>query len=155
MAKYLKKYISRERLFALLLILLGVIGLYGSFNLNFYEKYTLGPGAFPLIYSIGLIICSICLFIKSKDKKFISLRSFFVQPALRGLIFFLLLFLMAGLIYYFGFLIPLFIFSIVGLIWIEDWRFSKAFLFSSAWILFVYILFVKLLKVKLLQGIFF
>lgn len=45
-----------ERGIAALLFIFGLIELYGATHLSVSEEFTLGPGALPIIYAVGLLI---------------------------------------------------------------------------------------------------
>src|SRR5262245_27906816 len=45
-----------ERCIAVLIFIFGLIELYGATHLSVSEEFTLGPGALPIIYAVGLLI---------------------------------------------------------------------------------------------------
>jgi hypothetical protein len=142
---------------ALSVFILGCMGLVGSFGLDITDKYTLGPGGAPLVYSIGTIFTSIILGVSSlrHERQYSSSSMPLTSSGKKGFFFVIILFASAGMIYVLGYPIVLFCLSFIGLILAEGWKTSKALIFSTIWIIALYVLFVKILKVRLMAGILF
>ncbi len=141
-----------ERVLCIILVIIGCIALYGSWSLPMTARYTLGPRAAPLIYSVLLIVFSILIFFMQKDIERIRISSVLQEPGRKGLILFVLLLALTGMSYFLGFMVSIFIFTAVGLVLIEDWRIYKALIFSLAWVFTIHLIFVRFLGARLMVG---
>ena len=144
--------VSVDRFFHICMISLGMIAVYGAMTLPILDDYTLGPGGMPILFAIGLITCSFILLITSDDKSSIRWRSFIEAPGLRGFLFVLFLMALGGLVYIFGFMVSIFMFTFFGLIILEKWKIHTSFLFSVIWIAVIYVVFVMFLNIRFLEG---
>lgn len=153
--------LGSERFIALLLIAFAVAQLYGAMQLSLSEEFTLGPGALPVIYSIGLLIFSGWLAISPSQKAPPIIETDAeVEPAPArnyrdGALTFGLVGLFIFSIYFIGFLGGTVIFSLLYVVFITRWPILKAAAFAVIWGGSVYYGFDHLLGVQLEPGIFF
>jgi hypothetical protein len=151
-----------ERFVALLLGVFAIAELTQAMQLSIYEEFTLGPGAMPLTYGVGLLIFAVLLGVTASPKE---------KPAppehptekmdapgqnyRAGIITFGLLILMVVLIFIIGFLPSLIIFSFLHLILVMRLSLLKAAVFSLLWGAGLWYAFDHLLDVQLEPGMLF
>jgi hypothetical protein len=156
--------LSAERVIALLLIVFSVAELYGALHLSVSAEFTLGPGAMPLIYSIGLLIFATVLAIwpaqkappvienpvDVPDEPVVVVRNYRV-----GIITFVLVAVFVIGIYFIGFFGGTAIFSFLYVLLVLRWPLIKAAAFALIWAGALYYGFDRLLGVQLEPGILF
>jgi putative tricarboxylic transport membrane protein len=143
---------NNEKVFSVFMFFIGVVGFYGSIHLPVSERFTLGPGAMPLIYSSGVVICAILIWVLAPSRKDASFKNVLGRPGRYGLIFLILNFVLGFIVYMVGFAIGLILFCFLALFFTKGWRPYRALLFSVAWSLAIYILFTIFLDVPFLKG---
>lgn len=146
---------NNVRVFSVFMVFIGSACIYGSVRLPVAERFTLGPGAMPLIYSVGVIICAILIWVSAPSQKDGSLKSALEPPGRYGLVFLILNFALGLTVYVLGFAIGLILFCFLALVFTKGWRPYRALLFSIAWSLSIYILFTLFLDVPFLKGVLF
>ena len=143
---------NNEKLFSVFMFFIGVVGFYGSIHLPVAERFTLGPGAMPLIYSSGVIIFGTLMWVLAPSRKDGSFKAALRPPGRYGFIFLILNFVLGFIVYLVGFAIGLILFCFLALFFTKGWRPYRALLFSVAWSLAIYILFTIFLDVPFLKG---
>ncbi|MFZ4437645.1 MAG: tripartite tricarboxylate transporter TctB family protein [Syntrophales bacterium] len=147
---------NNEKYLSIFFILIGALGVYGSLKVPIAERFTLGPGAAPLIYSVGVLCFAIALLVIAfrghKDK---ILNVIPTIPPKYGLLFFLFNCALALSVHLIGFTAGLFLFSFSSLIYIDGWKIKKALLFSVLWTIVLYVLFKFIIGVPFIEGFLF
>lgn len=146
---------NNEKWFSVFIFFAGLAGLYGSIPLPVAERFTLGAGAMPLIYSVGVMICAILIWVSAPNRKDGSFKNALGRPGRYGLIFLILNFVLGLMVYLVGFAVGLILFCFMALFFTKGWRPYRALLFSVAWSLAIYILFALFLDVPFLKGVIF
>jgi hypothetical protein len=155
------KALDIERFVALLLGVFAVVELTQAVQLSTYEEFTLGPGAMPLIYGVGLLIFSILLAVTASPKEKAPPErpdEKMDEPGKNyraGVITFSLLILFVILIFLVGFLPSLIVFSFLHLVLVMRLQWVKAAVFALIWGGCLYYAFDHLLEVQLEPGILF
>lgn len=152
-----------ERFTALLLIIFAVTEFYGAMQLSMSEQFTLGPGALPAIYSVGLLIFSTVLLIQPSRKAPPILEGSAdgehdpgpVCDYRAGIITFALVAAFIASIYFVGFLGGTIMFSLLYVLLISRWPIHQAAIFAVIWGGAVYYGFDRLLGVQLETGVLF
>lgn len=144
-----------ERLLCICMMLIAGIALYGTRELPLEARYTLGPGAAPLFYSLLLIISSSAVFFMAGNLRPMSFKSLISGQGSRGALLFVMFIGLSGLVYVLGFMVSILLFTFAGLVLIEDWAYPKALLFSIAWTFVLHLIFVRFLAARLIRGFLF
>jgi hypothetical protein len=150
-----------ERFVALLLGVFAIAELTQAMQLSIYEEFTLGPGAMPLIYGVGLLIFAVLLGITASPKEKAPPErpdEKMDEPGRNyraGIVTFGLLILFVVLIFFIGFLPSLIIFSFLHLCLVMRLSLLKAAVFSLLWGGGLYYAFDHLLEVQLEPGLLF
>jgi hypothetical protein len=147
-----------ERLVALLLIVFAIAELYEAFQLPVSEEFTLGPGAMPVIYGLGLLIFAGILAVTASRKAAAGSDEGQDAPARdyrAGGVTFALLILFVASIYFFGFLLSTILFSFLHLKLVMRLPVLKAAVFALLWGGGLYYAFDHLLEVQLEPGLVF
>lgn len=157
--------LGAERLAALLLITFSVAEFYAALKLSVSAEYTLGPGAMPIIYSVGLFIFATALLLQPSKKASTSIGAAIEagdesEPApspnyRAGVILFALVAAYIASIYVIGFLGGTILFALLYLLLVARWPVMKAAAFAVLWGAGIYVLFVDVLEVQLESGILF
>jgi hypothetical protein len=150
-----------ERFVALVLAIFAVAELTQALQLPLSEEFTLGPGAMPLIYGVGLLIFAVALGLTASPKE----RALPERPDERmdepgrnypaGIVTFLLIIFFVASIYVVGFLAGTIIFSFLHLVVVMRLSLLKSAAFSVLWGGGLYYLFQHLLALQLEQGMLF
>ena len=152
-----------ERFVALLLIVFSVAELYAAMKLSLTEEFTLGPGALPVIYAVGLLIFAGMMAAWPSQKAPAAIDSSAVskQEAVPprnyrdGILTFSFVVAFIIAIYFVGFLGGTMIFSLLYVVFIAKWPILKSVPFALIWGGSVYYGFDHLLGVQLEPGILF
>jgi hypothetical protein len=150
-----------ERFVALLLGVFAIAELTQAMQLSIYEEFTLGPGAMPLIYGVGLLIFAVLLGLTASPKEKAPPErpdEKMDEPGRNyraGIVTFGLLILFVVLIFFIGFLPSLIIFSFLHLCLVMRLSLLKAAVFSLLWGGGLYYAFDHLLEVQLEPGLLF
>ncbi|HVT51929.1 MAG TPA: tripartite tricarboxylate transporter TctB family protein [Dongiaceae bacterium] len=150
-----------ERFVALLLGVFAIAELTQAMQLSIYEEFTLGPGAMPLIYGVGLLIFAVLLGLTASPKEKAPPErpdEKMDEPGRNyraGIVTFSLLILFVVLIFFIGFLPSLIIFSFLHLCLVMRLSLLKAAVFSLLWGGGLYYAFDHLLEVQLEPGLLF
>lgn len=150
-----------ERFVALLLAIFAIAQLTQALQLPLSEEFTLGPGAMPLIYGLGLLIFAVLLALTASPKE----KSSPERPNEKidetgrnypaGILTFSLLILFVVSIYLVGFLGGTVIFSFLHLILVMRMKVLQAAVVSLLWGGGLYFAFAHLLEVQLEPGMLF
>jgi putative tricarboxylic transport membrane protein len=143
--------LNAERLIGGFLVLLGAAELYAATGLRVGAEFTLGPGALPIVYALGLILFAALLAFRRTERG-TSERAESGAELRSAVLFFGLLLLFAAVTALAGFLIALLLFSFLTLILVVKWSLVKSALFSAIWSLALYAVFRFVLKVPLESG---
>jgi hypothetical protein len=147
---------SNEKSLSIFLVLIGALGVWGSLKVPIAERFTLGPGALPLIYAVGVLSLAIILFVIAfRDKKDETPDALPKMPGTYGLLFFLFNCALALSVHLIGFTVGLFLFSLATLICIGRWKVKKALLFSVIWTIALYVLFKMIIHIPFIEGLLF
>jgi Tripartite tricarboxylate transporter TctB family len=151
-----------ERFVALLLGVFAIAELTQAMQLSIYEEFTLGPGAMPLIYGVGLLVFAVLLGLTASQKEKpappehpTEKMDASGQNYRAGAVTFILLLLFVILIFFVGFLPSLIIFSFLHLMLVMRLSLLKAAVFSLLWGGGLYYAFDHLLDVQLEPGLLF
>jgi hypothetical protein len=160
-----------ERFIAALLVIFALIELYGALHLSVSEEFTLGPGALPVIYAVGLVIFAGILVVSPGKKAPPVIENPVVsededptageneaapaQDYKAGGLTFVLLAVFIVSIYLVGFFGGTIVFSFLFTKFITRWPLPKAVAFSLIWGGALYYGFDHLLGVQLDPGILF
>jgi hypothetical protein len=137
-----------ERIIALAAIAVGAIGIWAASGLSLWIDYTVGPGAAPIAYGAGVVICGAAMLVKPTDSGALDLGPFFPRAVL-------LVLMMAALtiaIEYIGFAGGFLVFSVAALIFISRLTPFAAILFAAIWVAVLYGVFVYLLHIPFPRG---
>jgi hypothetical protein len=147
---------SLQRIFSLFIGIIGLLGIVGSIKLPLLTTHNIGPGFLPLVFSLGLLFCAVLLFFLDKSEEKFHVRESLLQGAPgKALVFFLLNVMMLILMYFFGPLPAMIVFSILALISLKRLTLSKLTVFSIVWVGILYFIFAVLLKIPFEKGIIF
>ena len=147
---------NNEKYLSIFLVLIGALGVWGSLKVPIAERFTLGPGALPLIYSLGVLLFSITLLVTTlRGQKGETPNTVSEPPGRYGWLFFLLNCALALSVHLIGFTIGMFLFSLLSLIYTDGWKVKKALLFSVIWTISLYILFKHIIGVPFIEGFLF
>ena len=149
---------STQRIFSLLMIFFGVMGVIGASSLAMTRTRNIGPGAAPMIFAVLLIVFAAILFLKDKSTKKFNFNSLFKGTGLDALIFYAMNIVMAVLMHFFGTVIAMLVFSIMSLFFLRRTSHQKPLmiiLFSVVWVGILYLAFVVALRVPFETGILF
>jgi small-conductance mechanosensitive channel len=149
--------LGAERLVALLLAVFAVAELYSASHLAVNEEFTLGPGAMPLIYGVGLLIFAGILAIRPSEGGGgpVEDQDAPARAYKAGGVTFVLLILFIASIYFVGFLIGTAVFSFLYLKLVMRRPVLKAATFALIWAGALYYGFDHLLEVQLEPGLVF
>ncbi len=142
-----------ERFVALVLIVLAVVELFAIWKLPLGAEFTLGPGAMPLIYAVGLLLFATVLFLRTDRRKADADDT--STDFKSGILFFVLLVAFAVCIELAGFLIATAGFSILSLLLVARLEPLKSVLFAAAWSGGLFYVFKYVLQVPLEPGLLF
>jgi hypothetical protein len=121
-----------------------------------FANGVIAEGFAPLLYSLGLVICGVLLFIFDKSPEKFNFRAALMQGAHgKALAFFLLNILMLILLFLFGPLIAMFAFSISACLVLKRLTPRIMLLFSAVFVIVIYFIFVILVKLPFGEGIIF
>lgn len=140
-----------ERTLALALMAVGAVGIYAASGLSLWDEYTVGPGATPIIYGIGVLVCGAWVLARPAAPSAIDLGPLFT----RAVILAVLMAALAASLDYIGFTVGLFAFSLAALLLVSRMKVLPAILFASIWVALLYGGFVYLLKIPFPRGAFF
>jgi len=144
----MKMKITVEKLFYFVIMLFGLLALWGTRNLKALDQYTLGPAMLPRVYATAMIIFAALAIVTSKDTRAIQLKKFVSPDAVRGILALVLLGLTNIAIMYFGIWWPIFAFSFLCFWLVEKWQPIKAALMGLIWTGFLWLMFIKLLNIN-------
>ncbi|HVZ01676.1 MAG TPA: tripartite tricarboxylate transporter TctB family protein [Dongiaceae bacterium] len=155
--------LGAERLIALLLIIFAVAELYAALQLSVSAEFTLGPGAMPVIYSVGLLIFALVLAIWPAQKAppvienpvDVEEEPVVIGNYRIGVITFVLVAVFVASIYFVGFFGGTAIFSFLYILLVLRWSVIKSAAFALVWGGALYYGFDRLLGVQLEPGILF
>jgi hypothetical protein len=145
---------SAETFVAALLVVFAVAQIYAAAHLHMSEDYTLGPGAMPIIYSIGLLMFSGYLLVDAVKKGPKAGRHDGADYK-SGILCVLFLLLFISSIYVVGFLLSTVMFCFLFCLFISKIGLVKSVVFSIAWGGTVYAVFDYLLQIPLETGMLF
>lgn len=144
---------NNEKYLSVFLVLIGALGVWGSFKVPIAERFTLGPGALPLAYAAGVLVFAAALLVKTMKGRVAGEASAIPEPpGTRGLFFFLLNCALALSVHLIGFTAALLLFSVSSQIAIGRWKFKKALLFGVMWTAVLYVLFKVIIGVPFIEG---
>jgi hypothetical protein len=149
-------YVNNEKYLSIFLVLIGALGVWGSLKVPIAERFTLGPGAMPLIYAGGVLLFTVMLLAMTlKGQKVEALDAVPKPPGTYGLLFFLFNCAFALSVHLIGFAVGLFLFSVSSLIYVGRWNIKRALLFSVIWTIMLYVLFKVIIGVPFIEGFLF
>jgi len=135
------------------LLIFAIAEIYAASRLSVTEDYTLGPGALPIIYSVGLFIFSgISLFESISRAPKSKLEGGNYRYGILC-VSFLLMFIAS--IYVIGFLLATILFCALFCFFISEMGIVRSFIFSVLWGGTVYAVFYYLLQIPLEAGFLF
>jgi hypothetical protein len=147
---------NNEKYLSIFLVLIGALGVWGSLKVPIAERFTLGPGALPLIYAVGVVLFAVTLLVMTfKGQKVETPDAVSEPPGVSGLLFFLFNCALALSVYLIGFAAGLFLFSFSSLTYVGGWKIKKALLFSTIWTIGLYVLFKVIIGVPFIEGFLF
>ncbi|MCS0505012.1 tripartite tricarboxylate transporter TctB family protein [Ancylobacter mangrovi] len=126
---------------------------YAANQLSLSADYTLGPGALPMIYSVGLLICSAAVLFESVRQG--GSDGVGEKNSMRGVLCILLLVLFVASIYVVGFLFSTIVFCFLFCQFFSGLGLVKNIAFSVIWGAALYAAFHYLLEVPLEPGLLF
>lgn len=152
--------LGAERLVALTLMIFAVAELYAASHLALTEEFTLGPGAMPLIYGVGLLIFASVLAARPQKGTPLQVDAAEGEDApvrdyRSGGITYALLILLIASVYFLGFLVGTILFSFLYLLLVIRWKWFKAAMFGVIWGAALYYTFSHLLQIQLEPGLVF
>lgn len=147
--------LSPDLLIGLTLLAFGCAELSSASSLPVAAEFTLGAGALPVIYSIGLILFSALLVLSALLGKNAPQRQARATHVSNGLKFLGLIFAFAVLIYLIGFLLSSIVFSISMSYLVCGLSWKRAIIFGLIWSVSIFVLFNYALKVPLETGLLF
>lgn len=136
-----------------LLVIFAVAQIYAALHLSVAEDYTLGPGALPIIYSVGLLLFSGYLLVESLVKG--AKAKVEDSNYLSGILCVAFLFIFISSIYVVGFLISTMMFCFLFCMFISHMGLVRSVIFSVIWGGAVYGVFDYLLQIPLEAGFLF
>ncbi len=142
--------ISLEKAFCLAMILYALSCIWSVRDMPFFEDYSLGPAAVPILLSSGLIAFSILIWFTTTDHKALSLQMFTSPGGKRGILLIGMLITLVFAVKFLGFWPPLFVFSVISFKKLENWTWVKAAGLAAGWILILYVIFEKILLVRMI-----
>ena len=147
---------NNEKYLSIFLVLIGALGVWGSLKVPIAERFTLGPGALPLIYAAGVLLLAVALLVMTlKGQKIETPNAVPEPPGTYGLLFFLINCALALSVHLIGFAVGLFLFSLSSLTYVGRWKIKKALLFSVIWTIALYVLFKIIIGVPFIEGLLF
>jgi hypothetical protein len=158
MLRYLRKRgdMSLQKIFSLFIAILSAAGIVGSLKLTLIVPHNIGPGFAPLVFSLGLLVGAVFLFVQDKSEEKYDVRASLLKGAPgKAFVFFLLNILMLILMWFLGSIAAMFIFSILVCIVLKRQTLSGLILFSVVWTGILYFIFVVLLKIPFEHGFIF
>jgi hypothetical protein len=147
---------SLQRIFSLFVAIIGTVGFLGSLTLDMTAPHNIGPGFTPLVFSLGLLVCAVPMFILDKSDKKFDVRACLLkgEPG-KALGFFLFNVVLLILMYLFGTLVAMVVFCILAAVVLKRQTLLKLIVFSIAWVGILYFTFAVLLKVPFERGLVF
>ena len=146
---------SLQRVFSIFIGAASLVCVYGSLSLKMFRGTSLGPGFIPLSCSVLLFICAIVYFFTDNTQPKIQWKSLLKGTKWDGVVFFLSNIGMFIVLYIFGSIAAMLIFTFASLLLIRRMNVKQAAIFSVGWVATLYIIFVMLLKVNFELGILF
>lgn len=150
---------SLSRIFSLFCCVLASLGIIGSLKVPLITRGQVvgpGPGFFPLVFSSALIVLSAYSFIRDRGAKKFNVRmSLFTGLGKKALIFFLLNCLLLLLVYAFGLLIAMLVFSLLSCVALQRQTLRSTVLFSFVNTAVFYVVFAMLFKMAFPRGMVF
>jgi hypothetical protein len=156
--------LNAEVTVSFLLVAFAAAELYAALRLPMTEEFTLGPGALPSIYAVGLLLFSVTLFVRSVRKAPASKAAAAthggeapgeVTDVKAGLISVALLTLFIAAIYLVGFMISLILFCFLFCLFVSKLGLVKSIVFALIWGGAVFMAFDYLLQIPLESGLLF
>ncbi len=145
--------LSLQRIFSLILCMFALGGFIGVQGLALFANGSISSGFAPLLYSLILFFCGIILFLSDKTKEKMNFHALLQGDHKKALIFFFLNMLLLIMLFLFGPVISMFIFSVlVGFVLKRQSRKSVV-LFSIIFVLCIYFVFISLLKMPFQMGL--
>lgn len=157
-----------ERFIAGVLVVFALVELYGATQLSVAEEFTLGPGALPIIYSLGVVMFAGILFIWPTKKAPPLIQNPVMSegdagreealptPNYRaGALTFAFIAVLIASIYFLGFFAGASIFSFLYTRFITRWPLAKAIAFALIWGGALFYTFDHVLEVQLEPGVLF
>lgn len=158
-----------ERFICGVLVVFALLQLYGASQLPVSEEFTLGPGALPIIYSVGVVVFAGILLIWPTKKAPPPIQNPVVSEAevagetevlpapnyRAGVLTFAFIALLIASIYALGFFAGTSIFSFLYTRFITRWPLPKAIAFALIWAGALFYTFDHLLEVQLEPGVLF
>ncbi len=149
-------HVNNEKYLSIFLVLIGALGVWGSLKVPIAERFTLGPGALPLIYAAGVLLFAVMLLVMTLRGQRAGVADAVPEPpGTYGLLFFLFNCALALSVHLIGFVAGLFLFSLSSLTYAGGWKIKKALLFSIIWTIGLYILFKVIIGVPFVEGFLF
>jgi hypothetical protein len=144
-----------ERTLGLGLFAVAAIAAWGISDLPFWEEFTLGPGAAPAIYLVGLGICALAIAARPAADSVVRFPALFMPPNRDALLLFVFVALLTASVYLVGFAVGIFLFSVAVLMTVQRWRLLPALVFSAVWAAALQLVFAHLLRIPFLTGVLF
>lgn len=147
---------SLRRIFSLFICIVALCGIIGSRNLSLFADGSISNGFAPLLYSLILAVCGIFLFFSDKTREKLNIRAWLVNVDRRkACLFFLLNVLLLIMLFFFGLIISMFVFSILSGYTLKRQAKKSMVLFSVIYVIGVYFVFVMVLKMPFDRGLVF
>lgn len=146
---------SIQHIYSIFLALIGALGICGASKMAMTRGPNLGPGAAPMAYSIILFALSVSFFLSARKEPTIIWKVLFTPPKRDGLIYFLMIVLLLGLMYLFGTAPAILVFSYLTLLYLNELPHFSIIIFSLCWVGALYVIFIKILGVPFERGLLF
>ena len=146
---------SLQRIFSIAMAAVSLIGIYGALPLQMFRGTSLGPGLMPLLCAVLLFICAVVYFFTDKTQPKIQWKSLLQGTKWDGVVFFLSNIGMFIILYFFGTIAAMTIFTFASLLLIRRMTVVQAAIFTVGWVAALYLIFVVLLKMNMESGILF
>jgi hypothetical protein len=146
---------SMMQLFSALLIIISMLGIYGSLQVNLVYKNTIGSGVMPLICSVILLLLAVFTLLQGRKEPKIEWKKQMQPPVVDAWVFYIANIVMFILLYYFGTIPAILIFSIGTILCLKRMKIVSTLIFSVSWVLALYLLFVVYLGVRFATGVVF
>lgn len=150
---------SLSRIFSLFCCIFASLGIIGSLMVPLVSSGQIagpGPGFFPLVFSSALLILNVNSLIWDKgNKKFDFHASLLSGSGKKALIFFFLNCFLLLLVYAFGLVIAILIFSLLSGLALKRQSLRSVYIFSFINTFIFYFVFLVLFKMAFPRGVFF